>query len=200
MQELQESQQRKFDELSKFQSEILEDIITKLTEYLKSDEAVKKFCEWSSSEAPEVQATWKETKSEVLKCISKRAQQFTQSWEEETHAFAKAQDRLITHCCEKYDIMEKEIHQVEEYVFSDEVDTEVKQEEYAIRMRPRTLSVLSRRIKVITDALPSWHRQGIAPLVVRSSWSMSDLSLKKPNEKIKRQMYQDDPCGYMSRR
>ena len=95
MQELQESQQRKFDELSKFQSEILEDIIRKLTDYFKSDEAVKKFCEWSSSEAPEVQATWKETKSEVLKCISKRAQQFTQSWEEETHAFAKARIDLL---------------------------------------------------------------------------------------------------------
>lgn len=200
MQELQESQQHKFDELSKFQSEILEEIITKLTEYFKSDEAVKKFCEWSSSEAPEVQATWKETKSEVLKCISKRIQQFTQSWEEETHAFAKARDRLITHCCEKYDIMEKEIYQVEEYVFSDEVDTEVKQEEYAIQMRPRALSVLSRRIKVFTDALPSWHRQGIVPVVVRSSWSMFDLSLKKPDEKIKRKKYQDDPCGYMSQR
>ena len=198
MQELQESQQRKFDELIKFQSEILKDIITKLTEYFKSDEAVKKFCEWSSSEAPEVQATWEETKTEVLKCISKRAQQFTQSWEEETHAFAKAQDRLITHCCEKYDIMEKEIHQVEEYVFSDEVDTEVKQEEYAIRIRPRALSVLSRRIKFITGALPSWQTQGIAPLAVRSSWSTSDLSLKKLDEKIERQRYQDDPCGYMS--
>ena len=94
--------------------------------------------------------------------------------------------------------MEKEIHQVEEYVFSDEVDTEVKQEEYAIRIRPRALSVLSRRIKFITGALPSWQRQGIAPLAVRSSWSMSDLSLKKLDEKIERQRYQDDPCGYMS--
>ena len=84
MQELQESQQRKFDELSKYQSEILEDIIAKLSEYFKSEETVKQFCEWSPDEAPEVKETWQLTKDEVLKCISKRTQQFVQNWEDET--------------------------------------------------------------------------------------------------------------------
>ena len=67
MQELQESQQRKFDELSKYQSEILEDIIAKLSEHFKSEETVKQLCEWSPDEAPEVKETWQLTKDEVLK-------------------------------------------------------------------------------------------------------------------------------------
>ena len=109
IQELQESQQCKFDELSKYQSEILEDIIAKLSEYFKSDETVKKFCKWSLNEAPKVKETWQQTKDEVLKCISKRTQQFIQKWEYETHEFATAQVSPAKFCFEKYDIMEEEI-------------------------------------------------------------------------------------------
>ena len=135
MQELQESQHRKFDELSKYQSKILEDIIAKLSEYFKSEETVKTFCKWSPNEVPEVKETWQQTKDEVLKCISKRTQQFIQKWKDETHEFASAQVSLAKFCCERYDIMEGEIHQVGEYVFLDADDIDVTQDENATQTR-----------------------------------------------------------------
>ena len=155
MEELKESQQRKFDELSKYQSEILTDIIAKLAEYLKSEETVKKFCEWSPDEAPEVKETWQKTKDEVLKCISKRTQQFVQNWEDETHEFANAQNSLAKFCCEKYDIMEKEILQVGEYVLFGADDADITQEEDATETTSRAKSR-----KVTEDTTPIWFSKG----------------------------------------
>ena len=101
MKELQISQQRKFDELSEFQSKILQEIIEKLVVYFKSKDTADQFCKWSPSEAPQAKETWQETKSEVLNCISQRTQQFVQYWEDEEHEFAKAQVSLTKYCCEK---------------------------------------------------------------------------------------------------
>ena len=189
MQELQESQQRKFDELSKYQSEILEDIIAKLSEYFKSEETVKQFCEWSPDEAPEVKETWQLTKDEVLKCISKRTQQFVQSWEDETQEFATAQASLTTFCCKNYVIMEEAIHQVEENVFLDA-------DEDATHSREKAR-------KVSKDSAPIWLRQGLAPVIVGSPLKTLGLLKtvkKKFHYKGKRERYQEDPSAYMSKR
>ena len=189
MQELQESQQRKFDELSKYQSEILEDIIAKLSEYFKSEETVKQFCEWSPDEAPEVKETWQLTKDEVLKCISKRTQQFVQNWEDETQEFATAQASLTTFCCKNYVIMEEAIHQVEENVFLDA-------DEDATHSREKAR-------KVSKDSAPIWLRQGLAPVIIGSPLKTLGLLKtvkKKFHYKGKRERYQEDPSAYMSKR
>ena len=198
MEELKESQRRKFGELSEYQSEILTDIIAKLAEYLKSEETVKKFCEWSPDEAPEVKETWQKTKDQVLKCISKRTQQFVQNWEDETHEFANAQNSLAKFCCEKYDIMEKEILQVGEYVLFGADDADITQEEDATETTSRAKSR-----KVTEDTTPIWFRQGLAPVVVGSP--IKTLGLFKTVKKTfhyrgKRERYQEDPSAYMSKR
>ena len=189
IQDLKESQQRKFDELSKYQSEILEDIIAKLSKYFKSEETVKQFCEWSPDEAPEVKETWQLTKDEVLKCISKRTQQFVQNWEDETQEFATAQASLVTFCCKNYVIMEEAIHQVEENVFldADEDATHSPAKEQ----------------KVSKDSAPIWLRQGLAPVIVGSPLKTLGLLKtvkKKLHYKGKRERYQEDPSAYMSKR
>ena len=198
MQELQESQERKFDELSKYQSEILEDIIAKLSEYFTSEETVKKFCKWSPNEVPEIKETWKQTKDEVLKCISKRTQQFIQKWEDETHEFASAQVSLAKFCCEKYDIMEGEIYQVGEYVFLDADDIDVTLDENATQTRSQ-----ARSRKVSKGIAPMWLRQGLAPVIVGSPLKTLGLLKtvkKKLHYKGKREKYQEDPSAYMSKR
>ena len=189
MQELQESQQRKFDELSKYQSEILEDIIAKLSEYFKCEETVKQFCEWSPDEAPEVKETWQLTKDEVLKCISKRTQQFVQNWEDETQEFAAAQASLVTFCCKNYVIMEEAIHQVEENVFLDA-------DEDATHSREKSR-------KVFKGIAPIWLRQGLAPVIVGSpllTLGLYKTFKKKLRYRGKRDKYQEDPSAYMSKR
>ena len=40
---------------------------------------------------PVASAKWQETKSEALKYVSERTQQFVQQWEDNEHKFAKAQ-------------------------------------------------------------------------------------------------------------
>ena len=198
MQELQKLKECKFEELREYQSKILENIIEKLEKYFKSDKFVKQFCEWSASETPAVRATWPETKHEVLICISKRIEKFVQSWEDETREFAKGHDELIAFCREKYDIMENEIHQVERDFFSDDVDTDLRQEKDGVQTR---LRVLSQGMKLVTGTLPTWHTQGIVPvLVIRSPESMFSFKTKKPNDITKRQLYEEDRCGYMSQR
>ena len=189
IQDLKESQQRKFDELSKYQSEILEDIIAKLSKYFKSEETVKQFGEWSPDEAPEVKETWLLTKDEVLKCISKRAQQFVQNWEDETHEFASAQVSLAEFCCKNYVFMEEAIHQVEENVFLDA-------DEDATHSREKAR-------KVSKDSAPIWLRQGLAPVIVGSPLKTLGLLKtvkKKLHYKGKRERYQEDPSAYMSKR
>ena len=189
IQDLKESQQRKFDELSKYQSEILEDIIAKLSKYFKSEETVKQFCEWSPDEAPEVKETWQLTKDEVLKCISKRTQQFVQNWEDETQEFATAQASLTTFCRKNYVIMEEAIHQVEENVFLDA-------DEDATHSREKAR-------KVSKDSAPIWLRQGLAPVIIGSPLKTLGLLKtvkKKFHYKGKRERYQEDPSAYMSKR
>ena len=189
MQELQESQQRKFDELSKYQSEILQDIIAKLSEYFKSEETVKQFCEWSPDEAPEVKETWQLTKDEVLKCISMRIQQFVQNWEDETQEFATAQASLTTFCCKNYVIMEEAIHEVEENVFLD-ADEDTTHSRTKVR-------------KLSKDTAPMWLRQGLAPMIVGSPLKTLGLYktvTKKLHLKGKREKYREDPSAYMSKR
>ena len=126
MEELQISQQRKFDDLSAFQPGILQKIIEKLALYFKSKDTAKQFCKWSRSEAPQAEATWQETKSEVLNCISQRTHQFVQDWEDEEHQFEEAQVSLIKYFSEKYLVMEEEIRQMEDF---DDAEQEVPKHE-----------------------------------------------------------------------
>ena len=189
LQELQEPQERKFDELSKYQSEILKHIITKLSDYFQSEETVKQFCEWSPNEAPEVKETWQQTKDEVLKCISKRTQQFVQNWEDETNEFARAQVSLANFCRKHYVVMEEAIQQVEKDVFLDA-------DENAIHSR-------AKERQVSKDSAPMWLRQGLAPVIVGSPLKTLGLLKtvkKKFHYKGKRERYQKDPSAYMSKR
>ena len=197
--ELQESQQRKFDELSQHQSEILAGIIAKLSEYFKSEGMVKQFCYWSPNEAPEVKETWQLTKDEVLKCISKRTQQLIQNWEDETHEFASAQDSLTKFCCKKYDIIEAEIQKVGEQVLLDVDDIDITQDEDETQTHSRAKSR-----KVAKGSAPTtWLRQGLAPVTVGSpikTLGLFKTVKKKFHYKGKRKRYQEDPSGYMSKR
>ncbi|KAL9963746.1 hypothetical protein ACROYT_G027280 [Oculina patagonica] len=122
--ELESSQDRIFDELSEYQLQMIKEIIENLAVYFKSEETSNRFCMWSSIQPPLPEATWEETESEVLRCISERAQQYVQEWEDEEHHFAKAQVALIKYFTEKYDIMEEEIRKVEEDAIFGEVDHE----------------------------------------------------------------------------
>ena len=199
MKELQISQQRKFDELSEFQSKILYEIIVKLTVYFQSEDTAKQFCKWSCSEAPQAKATWQETKSEVLNCISQRTHQFVQDWEDEEHEFAKAQVSLTKHCCEKYLVMEEEIRQVEEEfddVEQESVEQEVPKHEEVTPTKSRAKSQ-----RKFTETTPVWLRQGLASVVVDSSLGWFGAKIKKKlHYKSKLERYADDPCDYMSRR
>ena len=196
MNELQISQQRKFDELSEFQSRILQEIIVKLTVYFKSEDTSTHFCKWSRSEAPQAKATWQETKSEVLNCISQRTQQFVQDWEDEEHEFAKAQVSLTKYCCEKYLVMEEEIRQVEEEVFFDDVEQEVPKHEEVTPTKSRSKSQ-----RKLTETTPVWVRQGLASVVVESPLGWFGAKIKKKlHYKSKLERYVDDPCDYLSRR
>ena len=196
MEELKISQQRKFDELSEHQAQIIQEIIQKLAAYFKSDDTIKKFCEWSTSEAPEAEATWQETKSEVLKCISERTQQFVQSWEDDKHEFARAQVLITNYCSEKYDVMEEEIRQVEEEAFLNDVELEVLQHE-----NERMIMLRAKLPGNIGENTPVWLRQGLSSVVVGSPFSVFRSKLKKKLQyRTKLEKYLDDRCDYMSKR
>ena len=199
MEELQISQQRKFDELSEHQSKILEAIIQKLTAYFKSDNTAEKFCKWYPSEAPKAKTTWHETKNEVLKSISERTQQFVQNWEDEEHEFARAQVSLIKYCFDKYDVMEEEIRQAEEEVFFDDAETPKHDEVTTTKMKYKSRAKSRRNT---ADTAPVWLRQGLASVVVGSPLrgSFGSKLKKKLHYKTKLERYADDPCDYMSKR
>ena len=108
------SQKRKFDELSEHQSKIFEDILEKLALHFNSEETISSFCKWSKDEVPKPLGTWQDTKNEVLNYISEKTHQFVQRWENEENEFDKARVSLIQHCCKKYDIMEEEMREVAE--------------------------------------------------------------------------------------
>ena len=194
MEELQISQQRKFDELSEFQSGILQKIIEKLAVYFKSEDTARQFCKWSRAEAPQAKATWQKTKSEVLNCISQRTHQFVQYWEDEEHQFAEAQVSLIKYFSEKYLVMEEEIRQVEEDF--DDAEQDVPKYEEVTPTKSRAKSQ-----RKFTETTPVWLRQGLASVVVDSPLGWFGAKIKKKlHYKSKLERYVDDPCDYMSRR
>ncbi len=190
MEELKISQQRRFDELSEHQSQKFQEILEKLASHFKSEETIKKFCQWSIDEVPAALETWKETKSEALKYVSERTHQFVQQWEDDKHEFAKAQKELIQFCCKRYDVMQDKIHQVEDEAFLEDSQVDVTLEEEETRGPQKTTA-------------PIWLRQGLASVVVGSPRVLGKLGskLKKmAHYKTKLESYTDDPCAYMSRR
>ena len=197
MMELESSQDRIFGELSEYQSQVIKEVITNLVEYFKSEGTSNRFCEWSSAQLPVIAGTWEETKSEVLKCISERAQQYVQEWEDENHHFAKAQVALIKYFAEKYDIMEEEIRKVEEDVFG-EVDHEGPTHE-----PPKPSTSHKRRPKKSIDvATPVWFRQGLASVVVGAPFigALTQKFKQSFQYKKKLEKYRADPFPYMKKR
>ena len=195
MEGLKSSQERRFDELSQHQQQVFQEIVRKLAAHFKSEETIKRFCEWSTDEAPAALATWRETKSEALKCISERIHQFVQQWEDDKHEFKKAQDSLIQYCAEKYDVMAEEIYMVEDQAFLGETEADVLNNEELTQSKSRK------------STTPAWLRQGLASVVVGSSGALSKLGKlapkgkKKPHFTLsKLERYENSPCGYMSQR
>lgn len=195
MEGLKSSQERRFDELSQHQQQVFQEIVRKLAAHFKSEETIKRFCEWSTDEAPAALATWRETKSEALKCISERIHQFVQQWEDDKHEFKKAQDSLIQYCAEKYDVMAEEIYMVENQAFLGETEADVLNNEELTQSKSRK------------STTPAWLRQGLASVVVGSSGALSKLGKlapkgkKKPHFTLsKLERYENSPCGYMSQR
>ena len=191
MEELKSSQERRFDELSQHQSQTIQEIVVKLLAHFKSEETIKKFCEWSDYEVPAPSTTWKETKSKALKYVSERTHQFVQQWEDDEHEFAKAQLSLIQYCTEKYDVMAEEIHKVGKQAFCYENEPDVSQDEEVTESKSQKCAV------------PTWVRQGLASVVVSSPRVFTELGAKlkrKIQHKTKQQSYSEDPCSYMSKR
>ena len=190
MEELKISQERRFDDLRQHQLQTFQEILEKLVVHFKSEETIKKFCDWSIDEVPAASTTWKETKSEALKYVSQRTHQFIQQWEDDQHEFAKAQVSLIQYCTEKYDVMEEEI-QVEEQVFLDESEADISLDEEVTQSKSRK------------STAPTWLRQGLASVVVSSPRVFSKIGpklLKMAQHITKLESYNDDPCSYMSKR
>ena len=195
MEGLKSSQECIFDELSQHQQQVFQEIVKKLAEHFKSEETIKRFCQWSMDEAPAALATWQETKSEALKCISERIHQFVQQWEDDQHEFKKAQDSLIQYFAEKYDVMAEEIYKVEEHAFLHETEADVSQEEDVTQSGYRK------------SIAPTWLREGLASVVVGSSGVLSKLvkfgakGKRKTHFKLSQlERYKNSPCGYMSQR
>ncbi|XP_027059587.1 uncharacterized protein LOC113686190 [Pocillopora damicornis] len=197
MEELQNSQKRIFDELSEHQSKIFEDILEKLALHFKSEGTISSFCDWSEEEVPKPLGTWRETKNEVLKCVSERTHQFVQHWENEENEFDRARVSLIQHCCKKYDIMEEEMREVaEDFFIVDEVEGDLPQDEGGQNLKR---SRVRRRLQ--TSTAPPWLRQGLASVVVGSPLGILGTKLKrKLHYKTKLDTFRDDPCAYMSKR
>ncbi len=189
MEELKISQQRGFNELSEHQAQKFQEILERLAAHFKSEGTVMRFCKWSTDEVPVALQTWEDTKSEALKYVSERTHQFVQQWEDDKHEFAKAQFELIQYCSERYDVMQEEIHQVEDKAFLEDSPTDVLQDKEAKRKKTRN------------TAAPIWLRQGLASVVVGSPLGKLSSKLKKmAHYKTKLESYTDDPCDYMSKR
>ena len=200
MTDLESSQDRLFDELSEYQLEVIKGIINDLATYFKSENTTKKFCTWSSSEVPEAKATWEETKSEVLKCISERARQFVQQWEDEEHHFAKTQVALIKHCTEKYDIMEEEIKSVEEDALFGKPEQE--SHDFEPPKTPGSRRRLPKKRVQLQGSAPVWFRQGLTSVVLSTPF-LDALSLKfKRNFQYKKKLekFKDDPSSFMKKK
>ncbi|XP_078380448.1 uncharacterized protein LOC144663395 [Oculina patagonica] len=198
MVELESSQDRIFVELSEYQLKVIKEIIGNLVIYFKAEETSNRFCNWSSCKVPDPRATWEETKSEVLKCISERAQQYVQEWEDEEHHFAKAQVALIKYFTEKYDIMEEEIRKVEEDAIFGEVDHESPSREPPKPAMSRK-NLPKKSIDVTTPVL---FRQGLASVVVGAPFlgSLTQKVKQKFQYKKKLERYKKGPFSYMEKR
>ena len=198
MAELESSQDRIFDELSECQSQVIKEIIENLSTYFKSADTSERFCKWSSTQAPVAGETWEETKSEVLRCISERAQHFVQEWEDEEHHFAKAQVALVKYCTEKYDIMEEEIQNVEDVVLCDQ-----EEEKRSTRELPRSSRSREEMSKGSIDVTtPVWFRQGLASVVIGAPFIGTLTQKFKQNIQYKKklQRYKNDPLPYLEKR
>ena len=198
MEELKVSQERRFDELSQHQLQTFEAIIAKLVAHFKSEETIKKFCDWSLQEVPKPLATWQETKSEALKYVSERTHQFVQQWEDDEHEFAKAQVSLIQYCTKKYGVMSNEILKVEKQALLEETEADVSQNEEDISQNEEVAQSTSWEVTA-----PTWLRQGLVSVVVGSPRVLSKLGakLKKmAQHKTKLESYREDPCSYMAKR
>jgi len=198
MEELESSQDRIFDELSERQLGVIKEIIAKLVSYFKSPETSKRFCEWSVAQVPGAGETWEETKSKVLKCISERAQKFVQEWEDQENDFAKGQAALLKYCTEKYDIMEEEIHKVEEVALCEETEQDSPTCEPSRPPRSR-----KKPSKTSLDVSTSvWFRQGLASVVVGVPFFGAFKQKFKQSIQYNRklQSYNKDPSVYMKKR
>ena len=198
MAELESSQDRIFDELSECQSQVIKEIIENLSTYFKSADTSERFCKWSSAQVPNAGETWEETKSEVLRCISERAQHFVQEWEDEEHHFAKAQVALVKYCTEKYDIMEEEIQNVEDVVLCDQ-----EEEKRSTRELPRPSRSREEMSKGSIDVTtPVWFRQGLASVVIGAPFIGTLTQKFKQNIQYKKklQRYINDPLPYLEKR
>ena len=198
MLELETSQDRLFKELSEHQFHVIKGIIDNLVMYFKSEGTSQKFCTWSSFQVPEPQQTWEDTKSEVLKCISERARQFVQEWEDEQHHFSEAQNVLLKHCAEKYDIMEEEIRKVEEDVLSEE------QAQESPICEPSKQSGSRKQLpkKPMDATAPVWFRQGLASVVLSTPFvDALGVKLKRNfQNKKKLERYKHDQLSYMKKK
>lgn len=196
MEELQSSHGQTLDKLSKYQSELIWEIMGKLAFHFKSQDTSKRFCEWSPDEVPAPRATWEETENEVLRCISERSQKFVQDWEDEEHEFATAQDKMIKDLCQKYSLMEEEVRMVEEEVLF--VDEKPEGVHHAKKKSQKGIQKLPS-----ASTFPVWLKQGLASIVINSPFSFGAFLSKikeKLNYQTKLQSYEKDPCAYMSNR
>ena len=198
MVELESSQDRIFDELSECQLQVIKEIIDKLANYFKSAETSKRFSEWSFSQVPQAGHTWEETKSNVLKCISERAQKFVQEWEDQENHFAKGQVSLVKYCTEKYDIMEEEIRKVEEVALCEELEQESPTPEPS--RPPRSLKKSSKPSIDVTTSV--WFRQGLASVVIGAPFVGALTQKFRRNFQYRRklQRYINNPLPYMEKR
>ena len=197
MEELQNSQKRKFDELREHQSKIFEDILVKLALHFNSEETISIFCNWSKDEVPKPLGTWQDTRNEVLKYISEKTHQFVQRWENEENEFDKARVPLIQHYCKKYDIMEEKMREVaEDFFIVEEAEGDLPLDEGGENLKRSRV-----RGRLKTSTAPLWLRQGLASVVIGSPLSMLGSKLKKKlHYKTKLDRFRDDPCAYMSKR
>ncbi len=199
MEEIQSSHGQTLDKLSEYQFELIWEIMGKLAFYFKSQDTSNRFCEWSPEEVPAPRATWEETENEVLRCISQRSQKFVQDWEDEKHEFATAQDKMIKDVCQKYSLMEEEVRMVEEDVlFVNEKPVGVHHAHFATKKSQKGIQRLCS-----ASTFPVWLKQGLASIVIDSPFSFGAFLSKikeKLNYQTTLQLYEKDPCAYMSDR
>ena len=198
MDDLESSQDRLFVELSEYQAQVLNGIINDLAAYFKSEDTINRFCTWPLFQLPEAKATWEETKSEVLKCISERVRQFVQQWEDEEHRFAKTQVAWIKYCTEKYDIMEEEIRSVEEDALFGKLEQECST--YDSSKAPESRSRLPK--KHLQGSAPVWLRQGLTSVVLSGPSLRSPYLKLKMKTQYKRKLrnFKDDRTSYMEKK